>query len=271
MVPVVGGHATVRGALRVLGAVMLPVHCRPVAPYDFLMTSTAPLPGRASRSRPPFDRGQRPVLRGRLHENSALFFAGTSVALTVSAFVRHGNVALSWVTVLYSLCLVALFSVSALYHRVSWRSEATVQAWRRADHSMIAVFIAGTYGPVVVYSFSSWSEGLWILPVCWIAAIAAVALNIFWIGHPRWVDVVVYLVLGWVALLKLPDFVAVFPPVAGILIVLGGLVYSAGAVVYGLQRPNPSVRWFGFHEVFHAATIVAAALHHGAIWLLILN
>ncbi len=110
-----------------------------------------------------------------------------------------------------------------------------------------------------------------MLPVCWVAAIAAVALNVFWIGHPRWVDVVVYLVLGWVALLRLPGFVDVFPAVAGILVLIGGLVYTAGAVVYGRKSPNPSDRWFGFHEVFHAATIVAAALHHVAIWLLILD
>jgi len=83
--------------------------------------------------------------------------------------------------------------------------------------------------------------------------------------------VVVYLVLGWVALLRLPGFVDVFPAVAGILVLIGGLVYTAGAVVYGRKSPNPSDRWFGFHEVFHAATIVAAALHHVAIWLLILD
>ncbi|CAM5431653.1 PAQR family membrane homeostasis protein TrhA [Corynebacterium variabile] len=227
-------------------------------------------PPRRSR-RPPVDRGLRPLLRGRLHENSAWYFAGTGTALVVTAFSLHGAGTLAWVTLLYVACLVGLFTVSALYHRAPWRSEATVQAWRRADHSMIAVFIAGTYGPVVVYSFGSWSDGLWVLPVCWVAAIAAVALNVFWIGHPRWVDVVVYLVLGWVALLRLPGFVDVFPAVAGILILIGGLVYTAGAVVYGRKSPNPSDRWFGFHEVFHAATIVAAALHHVAIWLLILD
>lgn len=245
------------------------------------MAHTSPHPADAARGshgphrntgrRRPVDRGPRPALRGRLHENAAWYFAGTGTALTVAAAVLHGASALTWVTALYTLCLIGLFTVSALYHRAPWRSEATVQAWRRADHSMIAVFIAGTYGPVTVYSFDSWSGGLWVLPVCWAAAVAAVALNVFWIGHPRWVDVIVYLVLGWVAVLKLGGFVSALPVVPGVLIVVGGLIYSAGAVVYGRKSPNPSERWFGFHEVFHAATIVAAALHHVAVWLLILG
>lgn len=188
--------------------------------------------------RTPVDRGRRPVLRGRLHENSAWYFAGTGTALCVSAFVLHGSSTLSWVTALYTLCLVGLFTVSALYHRAPWRSDATVQAWRRADHSMIAVFIAGTYGPVVVYSFDSWSSGMWVLPVCWVAAIAAVAMNIFWIGHPRWVDVVVYLVLGWVAVLRLPGFVEALPAVAGVLIVIG--VWSTRPVPWSTGAGVPT-------------------------------
>lgn len=197
-----------------------------------------------SRLRGPVDRGERPYLRGRLHENAAWYFGGTGTALTITSFVLHGSTALSWITALYALCLIGLFTVSALYHRAPWRSVNTVQAWRRADHSMIAVFIAGTYGPVAVFAFDSWSEGLWILPACWALAIAAVALNVFWIGHPRWVDVVVYLALGWLALLKLGGFVEAIPTVPGLLIVAGGVVYSLGAVVYGLKLPNPSDRWF---------------------------
>ncbi len=218
----------------------------------------------------PVDRGARPYLRGRLHENAAWYFGGTGTALTATAFILHGNTTLSWVTALYTLCLIGLFAVSALYHRAPWRSEATVRAWRRADHSMIAIFIAGTYGPIAVFAFHSWSDGLWILPVCWVLAIAAVAMNIFWIGHPRWLDVIVYLALGWLAVLKLGGFIGAIPVVPGMLIVLGGVIYSLGAVVYGRRRPNPSAQWFGFHEVFHAATIVAGGLHHVAIWILVL-
>jgi hemolysin III len=234
------------------------------------METEAKEPGERRRPRP-VDRGDRPLLRGRLHENAAWYFAGTGTALTATSFILHGGSALSWSAVLYSLCLIGLFAVSALYHRVPWRRETTVQAWRRADHSMIAIFIAGTYGPIAVFAFDSWSEGLWILPVCWVLAVAAVVMNVFWIGHPRWLDVVVYLSLGWLAVLKVGGFVDTIPLVAGVLIVVGGIIYSLGAVVYGLRRPNPSVRWFGFHEVFHAATIVAGGLHHVAIWILVLS
>lgn len=136
---------------------------------------------------------------------------------------------------------------------------------------MIAVFIAGTYGPIAVNAFDSVRDGLWILPVCWMAAAVAVGVNIAWIGHPRWLDVVIYLIIGWLAVLKIGDFATGTPLTAGILIVVGGLIYTAGAVVYGLKRPTFSERWFGFHELFHAATIVAAALHHVAIWLIILD
>lgn len=227
-------------------------------------------PGTPTR-RTVFYRGPRPVLRGYLHLFAFWFFLGTGTSLTVLAFATTGFSWLAVATAVYALCLAGMLGVSALYHRVPWKSEGSVQGWRRADHSMIAIFIAGTYGPIAVFAFDSWSDGLWILPVCWVLAIGAVAMNIFWIGHPRWLDVVVYLALGWLAVLKLGGFVESIPVVPGILIVVGGLVYSAGAVVYGRQRPNPSVRWFGFHEVFHAATIVAGGLHHIAIWILVLS
>ncbi|MDK8511561.1 hemolysin III family protein [Corynebacterium bovis] len=217
------------------------------------------------------DRGPRPILRGRLHENAAWYFAGTGTALAVTAAVLHGMSLLTGVTVLYVLCLIGMLTVSALYHRAPWPTAGAVAAWRRADHSMIAVFIAGTYGPIAVNAFDSVRDGLWILPVCWMAAAVAVIVNIAWIGHPRWLDVVIYLIIGWLAVLKIGDFATGTPLTAGILIVVGGLIYTAGAVVYGLQRPTFSERWFGFHELFHAATIVAAALHHVAIWLIILD
>ncbi len=136
---------------------------------------------------------------------------------------------------------------------------------------MIAIFIAGTYAPVAVYAFNSMSDGLWILPTAWIAAGGAVAINLLWPNHPRWVDVVIYLVLGWLVVVKAATLVSIVPVAALVLIIVGGIIYSFGAIVYGIQRPNPSERWFGFHEVFHASTIVAAALHHIAIWLLVVS
>lgn len=161
--------------------------------------------------------------------------------------------------------------MSALYHRVPWHTKRAVDIWRRADHSMIAIFIAGTYAPVAVYAFNSMSDGLWILPTAWIAAGGAVAVNLLWPDHPRWLDVVIYLVLGWLVVVKAAALVSLIPVAALVLIIVGGVIYSLGAIVYGAQSPNPSDRWFGFHEVFHACTIVAAALRHIAIWLLMVK
>lgn len=238
--------------------------------------------------RMPFDRGPRPYLRGRLHSSAAWYFGGLGTALAGTAAVRSGfSSLLSWTCLVYVCCLVAMLTVSALYHRVPWRRESTVQSWRRADHAMIAVFIAGTYGPITAGAFGSqwfvqrggveWLGGFfgwggtWILAVVWAAAAAAVVLNVFWITHPRWLDVVVYLTLGWIALCG----VAAYYPTLGLapclLILAGGFVYTVGAFIYGKKWPNPSQRWFGFHELFHALTVVAAALHHWAIWMVVFS
>lgn len=220
-----------------------------------------------TRTRPaPVDRGERPLLRGTLHARAAWVFAGSGTSLTVVSAVRHGVGAATWLTALYVLCLVGAMAVSSLYHRGRWRSMAAVRAWRRADHAMIALFIAGTYGPVSVVALGSRDAAL-ILALCWGGALLAVAMNMFWINHPRWLAVAVYLFLGWLVIWKAPELWAGAGAGVTILLAVGGVIYSLGAVVYGLKWPNPSARWFGFHEVFHAATIVAAIVHHVAIWM----
>ena len=113
--------------------------------------------------------------------------------------------------------------------------------------------------------------GLWILAVCWLAAAAAVVLNLVWIDHPRWLDATTYLTLGWLAAIGAVGYYQQLRLAVSLLMLLGGIVYSLGAVIYAKQWPNPSPRWFGFHEVFHAATILAALLHHIAIWILVLR
>lgn len=234
----------------------------------------------AREPRPIFDRGPRPVMRGRLHSAAAWYFGGTGTALTIVTLVQHGFSALSLATAAYALCLASMLSVSAIYHRAPWRTAGAVQAWRRADHSMIAVFIAGSYGPLTIAAFGSewftgWQfgniGGLWILVAAWAAAGAAMWLNIAWIDHPRWLDAVVYNVLGWLAIVAPVGYLDTIGLGAGILILIGGIVYSLGAVIYALKWPNPSEQWFGFHEVFHAATIVAAGLHHVAMWIVVMS
>lgn len=225
-----------------------------------------------------YDRGPRPWMRGRLHSSAAWYFAGISSALIVVTAAIWGASPMTASVVVYGLCLVGMLTVSALYHRAPWRHAATIDKWRRADHAMIAVFIAGTYGPLTVGAFGDTfyqgedifhQGGWWILLVCWIAAIAAVGLNIIWINHPRWVAVTVYMVLGWLSVLGVVGFYEVLGPTVLLLVLVGGLIYTLGAIVYARKWPNPSERWFGFHEVFHATTIVAAALHNIAIWLVV--
>lgn len=227
----------------------------------------APADAPKRRRRPrPFDRGPRPLLRGTLHARAAWVFAGSGIALTVVSARIHGAGLITWLTALYVLCLVGSMAVSALYHRGRWRSEAAVRGWRRADHAMIAVFIAGTYGPVCAVALPGRTAAI-VLALCWGGALLAVLLNLFWVTHPRWMAVTVYLFLGWLVIWEIPALWTGAGPAVTLLLAVGGLAYTLGAVVYGMKWPNPSKRWFGFHEVFHAATIVAAVLHHIAIWL----
>lgn len=220
------------------------------------------------RLRLPVDRGERPVTRGLLHSRASWAFSGSGIALIVVAAVNFGVGFRMWMTVLYVLCLVGAMSVSALYHRGKWRTNEAVQWWRRADHSMIAIFIAGTYGPICATALPG-ATVAWLLGATWIGTACAVVLNMVWIEHPRWLDAVVYLALGWLVVWYIPELWRGAGAAVVILVAVGGVIYSLGAAVYALQWPNPSKRWFGFHEVFHAATIAAAIVHHVAIWLLI--
>ncbi|WP_342319274.1 PAQR family membrane homeostasis protein TrhA [Corynebacterium mayonis] len=220
----------------------------------------------AAPQRPRFDRGPRPLLRGILHERSVWAFIGSSIPLVVVTARIHATGVVTWMTTLYALCLIGSMSVSALYHLGAWRTESAVLKWRRADHAMIAVFIAGTYGPVAVVALQP-DRAILLLSLCWTGALLAVLLNLCWVNHPRWMGVSVYLILGWLVIWEVPSLWTGLGPAVTLLLGAGGLVYTFGALVYALKWPNPSLRFFGFHEVFHATTIVAAALHHIAIWM----
>jgi len=226
---------------------------------------------RASKRRikpPVVDRGPRPQLRGQLHSNASWFFVGAGAALIAVTASTTRQPLLTVAVCIYVLGLIGMLATSATYHRFPWRSQKAVAGWRRADHAAIAVFIAATYTPVFIGVTSGLKTWI-ILGVCWVAALLAVALNVVWIDHPRWLSVTVYLVLGWIAVIDIPALVDGMPIAAMVLILVGGAIYSIGALGYALKWPNPSERWFGFHEVFHAATIIAAGLHHIAIWIIV--
>ena len=160
---------------------------------------------------------------------------------------------------IFTLTAVTLFTCSALYHRVAW-NDKNKAIWRRIDHSNISILIAGTYTPFAVYLLQP-SQTKTLLIVAWGGAILISLLRIFWLSAPRWLYVAGYISLGWAAVFYMPAFfnsggVAIF-----ILILTGGLLYSAGGVIYALKKPNFSISWFGFHELFHALTAAAFICH----------
>jgi len=164
---------------------------------------------------------------------------------------------------IFAATAALLFGTSALFHRGSW-SPRVKGLLRRMDHSNIYLIIAGTYTPFAVLSLPP-GKGRTLLLIAWVGALAGVIFRVFWIGAPRWLYTSVYVGIGWIAIFFLPDLVAGAGVTAVVLIAVGGVLYSSGAVVYGLKRPDPWPRWFGFHEVFHSLTIAAFAVHYVAV------
>ncbi|MET9293723.1 hemolysin III family protein [Streptomyces sp. NPDC003077] len=201
----------------------------------------------------------KPRLRGWLHAGMfpAALFAG--VLLTALADSPRGRIACA----IYTLTACLLFGVSALYHRGNW-SPRVDGVLRRLDHSNIFLIIAGTYTPFTMLLVSG-TRGQVLLWAIWAAALAGIAFRVFWVGAPRWLYTPCYIAMGWAAVFFLPDFLRKGGITVLVLVVIGGLLYSAGGVIYGIKRPNPSPRWFGFHEVFHTFTLAAFAVHYVGI------
>jgi hemolysin III len=135
---------------------------------------------------------------------------------------------------------------------------------KRFDHSNIYLIIAGTYTPFAVTLLPA-DQARLLLLVIWGGAIAGVLFRVFWVGAPRWLYTPCYIAMGWAAVFFLPDFMRAGGIAVLVCVIVGGLLYSAGGVIYGMKRPNPSPRWFGFHEVFHSFTIAAFAVHYVGI------
>ncbi len=170
-------------------------------------------------------------------------------------------------TAVFALTSVMLFGTSAVYHRGTW-SPRVSGVLRRLDHSNIFLIIAGTYTPLAVVLLPPPTARV-LLWVVWVGAVLGLLGRVLWLDAPRWLYTPIYVALGSVALGFLPQFAAARtggPDIVG-LVVGGGVAYIAGAVVYGIKRPNPSPRWFGFHEVFHVLTVVGFTCHLVAVWL----
>ncbi|MCT9004626.1 hemolysin III family protein [Streptomyces rhizosphaerihabitans] len=201
----------------------------------------------------------KPQLRGWLHAGMVPASLIAGIVLICLARTPQAAVACA----VYSVTAWMLFATSAVYHRGTWGplGEALL---RRLDHANIFLIIAGTCTPLAVLLLPPGQRSI-LLWIVWAGALAGIAFRVLWVGAPRWLYTPCYLALGWAPVRYLPDFLNTGGAAALSLIVVGGLLYSAGAVVYALKRPDPSPRLFGFHEVFHALTVAAFTAHYIAI------
>ncbi|WP_028050897.1 hemolysin III family protein [Cellulomonas sp. URHD0024] len=201
----------------------------------------------------------KPHLRGWIHLGVTPLVVVASIVLVALSPTPTAK----WSCAVFGLTAIMLFGTSALYHRGNW-SPTTAVVLRRLDHTNIFLIIAGTYTPLSVLLLPT-STARVLLIVVWTGALAGVLARVFWLGAPRWFYVPVYVALGWVAVWFFPSFYRAGGPWIVFWIALGGLAYTLGAAVYGTKWPNPSPRWFGFHEVFHVLTVVGYGSHYIAV------
>jgi hemolysin III len=201
----------------------------------------------------------RPRLRGVLHQWAFVASLGTGILLVALASTPRARIG----SAVYALSVSGLFGVSALYHRVSW--SLRVRPWmRRLDHSMIFVLIAGTYTPLCLMILpGGWAAA--VLAAVWAAAVVGILSRLAWLGAPTWLTLCLYLALGWVALPTTPAVFHRLGFAALALLLVSGVLYTVGAVIYGIRRPDPVPAVFGYHEVFHALVIAAAAIQYVVI------
>lgn len=207
---------------------------------------------------------QVPLLRGVFHLWAFVAAIAAGVVLVVLADGALETVS-SWI---YAASLAAMFGASALYHRFPWRSTAKRLWARRLDHSTIFVFIASTYTPFTLLGFGGATRWL-VLGLAWAGAVLGLVLELLWIDSPRWLSTVAYLLVGWVGVLTIPQLFRGMGVAVAVLLIVGGGLYSLGAVIYATKWPDPFPRVFGFHEVFHVLVVAAAVTQFVAVSLVV--
>jgi hemolysin III len=206
----------------------------------------------------------KPTWRGWIH---AATFPIAIIAGVVLVLVAQGGAA-KWAAAVFMASSMLLFGNSALYHRFDWSPKVRMTL-KRIDHANILLLIAGTYTPLAVLALPP-GKGALLLVFVWTGALIGILLRVFWINTPRWLYVALYLLLGWAAVMYLADlFVA--NSTMMVLVIVGGLLYTGGAVVYALKKPNPWPGHFGFHEIFHVCTVLAFLCHWFACLLIALE
>jgi hemolysin III len=200
----------------------------------------------------------KPKLRGVFHEVG--FYAAAAIGVVIVVTAEPGRARMSGA--IFASCVAACFGASALYHRPTWRPRA--RAWlARLDHAGVYLLIAGSYAP---FGLIVMSRG-WAIPVLaivWTGALAAIVLKLLWVETPKWLSAIIGLTLGWVGAAALPQLLKL-SPVAIVLVVASGILYTGGAIIYARRRPDPHPQVFGYHELFHVLTVAAAACEYVAV------
>jgi hemolysin III len=207
----------------------------------------------------------KPRLRGVLHQWAFAVSLVAGVNLVLEAGSARARLALA----VYALSVAGLFGTSALYHRVDWRTLGARRWMRRLDHTMIFVLIAGTYTPIGLLVLHG-TVGAVVVITAWSAALAGAVFKLIWIDAPGWLIAAMYISIGWLAIIAIPELLDRLGITAFGALALGGVLYSAGAVIYARKRPDPVPTVFGYHELFHLLVILAAALQYAvvAFWIL---
>jgi hemolysin III len=201
----------------------------------------------------------RPRLRGVSHQYAFFVAVALGALLVAGASGARERIAAA----IFAGALATMFGVSALYHRVTWR-PATRRWMRRLDHAAIYLLIAGTFTPFGLLALS----GAWrwtLLPIVWGGALVAIALKVVWVDGPKWLAAAIGIGLGWAGVVAMPQLIDDTGPWGAALLAIGGILYTAGALVYAVQRPDPVPAVFGYHELFHALVIAAAACQYAAV------
>jgi hemolysin III len=202
----------------------------------------------------------KPRLRGVSHQWAFFVALVAGAALVIAAPSGRATLAAT----IYAISVVAMFGASALYHRIEWKSIAARRWMRRLDHSMIYVLIAGTYTPFALLVLHGGLARA-ILITVWSGAAIGIALKMLWPDTPKWLTAAVYVALGWVAVAAFPQLAGELGVAGMALLAGGGVLYTAGAMVYALRRPDPAPAVFGYHEIFHVLVIAAAVLQYVAV------
>jgi len=201
----------------------------------------------------------KPRLRGWLHLGAVPLSLVAGIVLVVLSPDGKARVGATVFTVASTL----MFTVSAIYHTRTW-GERSRDVLQRFDHANIFLLIAGTYTPFALLLLDE-GDAWVLLSIVWGTAALGVAFGVLWVEAPRWLRAPVFVALGWAAVFWFPAFAANATATVLTLMLVGGGLYSVGGLVYGLQRPNPLPRWFGYHEVFHSLTVAAFVVHHVGI------